>query len=145
MLPSGKNTASRLLSETANDINKKKVHVNAQVTATTTFLESSYGILYAIVFGYVSKGSSFGTLIQGMGLQCVLLPYTFLMNTAHNKNRIVEIGWKNVVKNIFGMKNNSVSTSNCNSSKPNTSGSNISKDTNSISKTITGISKHTFK
>jgi hypothetical protein len=30
------------------------------------------------------------------------------MNTSHNKNRIVELGWKNVLKNILGKPNNSV-------------------------------------
>ena len=66
-----------------------------------TILEASYNLLYVIVFGFISKGSSFGTLIQALGLYCVLLPYTFLMNTTHNKNRIVEIGWGNVLKNMF--------------------------------------------
>ena len=32
----------------------------------------------------------------------VILPYAFLMNTSHNKNRIVEQGWINVFRNLFG-------------------------------------------
>ena len=78
ILPSRNNRAARLLSESANDINRKKLHVNAQVTAMITIIESMYAILYVIVFGFISKGSSFGTLIQGMGLFCVLSPYIFL-------------------------------------------------------------------
>ena len=38
----------------------------------------------------------------------VLLPYSFLMNTSHNKDRVVQLGWKNVFKNIIGKGNNSV-------------------------------------
>ena len=39
----------------------------------------------------------------------LLLPYAFLMNTSHNKNRIVEYGWKNVFGNLIMKLNNSVS------------------------------------
>ena len=78
-----------------------KLMVNLQITATLTIFEFLYGLLYMIVFGYVSKGSSFATLIQGMVLHFVLLPFSFLMNTTDNKYRIVEIGWRNVFKNII--------------------------------------------
>ena len=33
------------------------------------------------------------------------------MNTSQNKNRIIELGWKNVLKNIIGLFNNSVESS----------------------------------
>ena len=39
-------------------------------------------------------------------LYMVVVPYSFLMNTSHNKNRIVEHGWKTVFNNILGMKQN---------------------------------------
>ena len=78
-----------------------KLMVNLQITAMLTIFEFLYGLLYMIVFGYVSKGSSFATLIQGMALHFVLLPFSFLMNTTDNKYRIVEIGWRNVFKNII--------------------------------------------
>ena len=78
-----------------------KLMVNLQITATLTIFEFLYGLLYIIVFGYVSKGSSFATLIQGMALHFVLLPFSFLMNTTDNKYRIVEMGWRNVFKNII--------------------------------------------
>ena len=34
----------------------------------------------------------------------VILPYVFLMNTSHNKNRVIEHGWTNVFNNILGRK-----------------------------------------
>ena len=78
-----------------------KLMVNLQITATLTIFEFLYGLLYMIVFGYVSRGSSFATLIQGMALHFVLLPFSFLMNTTDNKYRIVEMGWRNGFKNII--------------------------------------------
>ena len=39
-----------------------------------------------------------------MLLYFVILPYTFLMNTRYNKNRVVEEGWKNVLRNVIGCK-----------------------------------------
>ena len=32
----------------------------------------------------------------------IVLPYSFLMNTSYNKERIIEQGWMNIFKNIFG-------------------------------------------
>ena len=78
-----------------------KLMVNLQVTAMLAIFEFSYGLLYIIIFANVTKGSSFATLIQAMALHFVLLPFSFLMNTTDNKYRIVEIGWKNVIKNII--------------------------------------------
>ena len=33
----------------------------------------------------------------------ILLPCAFLMNTSHNKCRVIEHGWKNVFRNTFGL------------------------------------------
>ena len=74
--------------------------VNLQITAMLAIFEFSYGLFYMMTYAYVSKGSSFGTLITGMTLHCVVLPFSFLMNTTDNKYRVVEIGWKNVFKNV---------------------------------------------
>ena len=46
-----------------------------------------------------------------MILYDIILPHVFLMNTSENKNRIVELGWKNVLKNIVGICNNTVGNS----------------------------------
>ena len=69
-----------------------------------TISELVYAILVSVVYGFVSKGSSFGTLIQGMSAAYVVIPYLFLMNTSYNKYRVVEFGWKNVLKNILGKR-----------------------------------------
>ena len=41
-----------------------------------------------------------------MAVYDVLLPYAFLMNTSHNKTRVVSLGWSNVISNIVGNNNN---------------------------------------
>ena len=33
----------------------------------------------------------------------ILLPCAFLMNTSHNKRRVIEHGWENVLRNTFGL------------------------------------------
>ena len=81
-------------------INTKKVWVNAQVTGTIAFLEMILTILYVIMIA-LYRSTHFANLLIVMVLYDVILPYSFLMNTSHNKKRIVEFGWKNVLKNII--------------------------------------------
>ena len=81
-------------------INAKKVWVNAQVTGTIAFIEMILTILYVIMIA-LYRSTHFANLLIVMVLYDVILPYSFLMNTSHNKKRIVEFGWKNVFKNII--------------------------------------------
>ena len=41
------------------------------------------------------------TFTMNMVLFLIILPYSYLTNTSHNKTRIVDEGWQNVLKNIF--------------------------------------------
>ena len=50
---------------------------------------------------YVQGDMNNINLLWFMTLYFILLPYAFLMNTKHNKNRVVEDGWQGVFKNIF--------------------------------------------
>ena len=81
--------------------------VNAQVTATVSILELASNVMY-IVIVYFTVKTSYTTLIQIMVLYMILLPYAFLMNTSHNKNRLVEYGWSNVFKNVLMRRKNAV-------------------------------------
>ena len=49
--------------------------------------------------------SSNGILAQVITLYMVILPYAFLMNTSHNKDRIIADGWRNVFRNLLGRYN----------------------------------------
>ena len=81
--------------------NEKRIHINAQVTAMITFLEMAGNVSFVIILAVTQK-TSFMSLCHVMLVYHIILPYAFLMNTSHNKDRIIENGWKNVIKNIFG-------------------------------------------
>ena len=91
-----------------------------------SLLELSSNIGYVIIISFTIK-TSFATLVHFMFLYMVLLPYAFLMNTSHNKNRMVEYGWRNVFSNLIMKINNSVSNDNGNNNE-NTGAYNISKN-----------------
>ena len=87
-------------------INKKKVLVNSQITAMISILESETNLSFLIILWYF-KGTTYFSLILPLILHFVILPHAFLMNTSDNKNRIVEVGWKNVFKNLFRLSKSS--------------------------------------
>ena len=66
-----------------------------------SFLETFSNIVYCIIL-FKTVRVTYITLVLIVTLYMVVLPYAFLMNTSHNKNRIVEHGWKNVFKNMLG-------------------------------------------
>ena len=112
MNPARNRIAAEHLSEASNALNMRRVLVNAQVTAMISFIE------FVFFFGHVVGISVAGgkspevviiVLVMYLILYGVIAPYSFLMNSSHNKNRIVEHGWINVVKNMT--TNNSISNS----------------------------------
>ena len=86
------------LSDESQRQNSKNVRVNAQVTAVMTMLEFIGGCIFVII--RVSNHGGFISKTLFMLLHFVVLPYGFLMNTRYNKNRIIEEGWINVLKNM---------------------------------------------
>ena len=79
----------------------RKLLVNAQITATISLIESATSITYIILVA-ITVRTNYGTLINLLVLYMIVLPYSFLMNTSHNKERIIEQGWMNIFRNIFG-------------------------------------------
>ena len=47
--------------------------------------------------------TTFGTLTTNLVWYYLILPHTFLMNTSHNKDLIVENGWKATIKNALSL------------------------------------------
>ena len=90
--------ASENLSHNQNEINMKKVKTNAQVTSMVCIIETAVVLFNWITFGLI------GSWISLFILYLILLPYFFLMNTSHNKERVIEYGWKNVIWNFIGRK-----------------------------------------
>ena len=80
----------------------RRLKVNAQVTAVTSMIEAFGNILQWSIWIFITKFAGYGTLIQSILLYFVILPYVFLMNTSQNKDRVIEVGWVNVLKNVFG-------------------------------------------
>jgi len=55
----------------------------------------------------ITKSNTPASFIQQGIFYLILLPHIFLMNTSHNKNRIIEYGWKNVFLNLVGRQSTS--------------------------------------
>ena len=122
MAPSKNEASSKILSDNANKLNIKKIQVNAQVTALTSLLELLGNIIVVIIV-VITKASTFAVVISVTIFYQILLPYVFLMNTSHNKARIIEYGWKNVFQNLT-LNSKTVAKSNENTSNKSTSNGN---------------------
>ena len=118
----------------------RKLLVNAQIKAMISLVELLSNVGYILLVYFTTK-TSYITLIQIMMLYMIVLPYAFLMNTSHNKNRIIEHGWKNIVRNIFVKPNMTVSLDNDNSLHKNNTLSNFKSDD---SKKRTNVSMDVF-
>ena len=78
----------------------KKLKLNAQVTTINTVAEMIVTITHIIILA-IMRGNNFFTFIYTQCFSSILFPFTFLSNTSENKDRILEVGWKNVMKNII--------------------------------------------
>ena len=99
-----KTRAKSLNKETIRNDMRKFV-INAQVKAMVSLLETISNIVYMIIV-WLTVRTSFGTLLLPMTVYLVLLPYASLMNTSHNKERVIKNGWKSVFRNLLGRKSN---------------------------------------
>ena len=93
------------LNEETNRNAMRKLVINAQIKAMISLLETVSNIVYVIMV-WLTVRTSFGTLLQSTTLYLVLLPYAYLMNTSHNKERVIKNGWKGVFKNLIGRQSN---------------------------------------
>ena len=104
IVPSEDSIIYQTVPEQTRNQNIKTMKVNAQVTvviATLETLGNIFNFLTWSIWAKITGGNpSFLMVFQGCLLNFVLLPYTFLMNTRYNKNRIIEGGWKVVIQNL---------------------------------------------
>ena len=101
--PSQSRVAARHLSQSANDLNMKRLWVNVQITAMISTIEFLFYFSHQVwvrLAGGTNEVAVFFVIVWYMFLFMILSPYAFLMNTSHNKNRIIDDGWINVFKNI---------------------------------------------
>ena len=79
--------------------NMRKVQVNAQVTFAIYILETVALASVVILWFAIRKNEL--SVTMGFVSFYVVLPYTFLMNTSHNKNLITEHGFLNTIRNAI--------------------------------------------
>ena len=63
-----------------------------------------FGNVIVVILAVVFRAGTFPIVIHTIIVYSILLPLAFLMNTSHNKTRILEYGWRNVLRNLLGMK-----------------------------------------
>ena len=113
MNPSRNHIAEESLSESANALNMRKLLVNAQITAVISSIEMLFFAIHIIgvsAAGGTNSVTPIIVMVMYMILFMIILPYAFLMNTSYNKNRIIENGFVNVIRNMT--TNNSILGSN---------------------------------
>ena len=86
----------------ADGLPVKRVRVNAQVTFMISILEIIGGLIAKMVV-HIFKSTTIPVVINVEIMYLILLPRVFLMNTSYNKSRIIEHGWRNILKNTFGL------------------------------------------
>ena len=101
VLDPSRNVNAADLPEITNNRNIKSMKISCQVTAAISLLEIFGNIFGAIIWLFIAKYVGNESLVLALTLYFILLPYTFLMNTHHNRNLVVEDGWGMVIKNFF--------------------------------------------
>ena len=100
--PSSDNAAAKSLNKVNQARNIRKMKVNANVTFVIWILE-----WIANIFAYICwiLGPNFTRYFPEVVLiwYYIILPHTFLMNTSHNKDLIVDDGLKTTLINAFGI------------------------------------------
>ena len=100
--------AAKSLSKDVQKRNVKKVEVNAKVTFLIWILECVANLCIVVVWFLVYGRTTSGLLTLGLLWYFVILPYTHVMNTSANKDRILDDGCKNAFRNAFILPLNNI-------------------------------------
>ena len=98
-MPTKDNHAANSLADDIQTRNIRKVAVNARINAVLWLLELVANFCILIVWVFIVGSSSPVGLTNSMLWYYMILPYTRLMNTAYNKDRIIDDGWNSVILN----------------------------------------------
>ena len=66
-------------------------------------MESCANVFIIIVWAFVYRQTTFATLTINMIWYYLILPHIFLMNSSHNKDLIVDQGWKTTIRNALSL------------------------------------------
>ena len=81
--------------------NLRKLKVNADVTFVIWILEWVGYVFIMAAWAIISLFKINILLDVAIVVYYVMLPHSYLMNTSHNKERIIDEGLKNIIKNVF--------------------------------------------
>lgn len=81
--------------------NLRKLKVNADVTFVIWILEWVGYVFIMTSFIFVALLKINILLDVAIVVYYVMLPHSYLMNTSHNKDRIIDEGLKNIIKNVL--------------------------------------------
>ena len=98
-MPSKDNFAGNALAEEVQIRNIRKVAVNARIAAVLWILEIAANLCIVFLWLFIIGSSSSIGLTNTMLWFYMIIPYTRLMNTKYNKDRIIDDGWKSVIIN----------------------------------------------
>ena len=96
-----------MLSKEIQQRNIRKVRINAQITFVIYVLElvGSYAIflLWILLTSFVPVFHEGYNVVQTLSILWyhVILPYTLLMNTSHNKDLVIDDGWETTIRNTL--------------------------------------------
>ena len=99
--PAPNNHAANCLSTANQERNIRSVEVNAEITMMIWIMESIANFCSVVGFIVASGKPHYSNLTIVILWYYVILPYTFLMNTSYNKDRIINDGWKIVILNVL--------------------------------------------
>ena len=99
--PSEENIAVKCLSKDIQMRNLRKLKVNADVTFVIWILEWVGYVFIMTSFIFVALLKINILLDVAIVVYYVMLPHSYLMNTSHNKDRIIDEGLKNIIKNVL--------------------------------------------
>ena len=97
--PTPDNDAANCLPLDTQMRNIRKVQVNAQVTFAIYILET-VALASVVILWFAIRKNELSVTLAFVSFY-VVLPYTFLMNTSHNKNLITEHGFLNTLRNAI--------------------------------------------
>ena len=98
-MPSRDNNAGNALAEEVQTRNIRKVAINARIAAVLWILEIAANFCIVFLWLFIIGSSSSIGLTNTMLWYYIIIPYTRLMNTTYNKDRIIDDGWKSVIIN----------------------------------------------
>ena len=93
--------ATGMLTEQRQEQNNQTLKTNIQVTCVIWMLETFSNFSVVFIWMFVAGELTHTLESYGMLWNMLILPYTYLMNTSHNKRLLRDNGWLNTIQNAI--------------------------------------------